>query len=93
MFFYNSSSGKTLAYLLPIFQNLLTLATSPLTRSSLGTVAIVLCPTRELAHQVYDTIDTILSVHYPGSRWIVPGILSGGENKKSEKARLRKGYT
>jgi ATP-dependent RNA helicase DDX31/DBP7 len=26
-------------------------------------------------------------------QWLVPGVLSGGEKKKSEKARMRKGVT
>uniref|UniRef100_A0A8D2IT83 ATP-dependent RNA helicase n=1 Tax=Varanus komodoensis TaxID=61221 RepID=A0A8D2IT83_VARKO len=42
-----------------------------------GPYALVLVPTRE--------------VSYAPFTWIVPGVLMGGEKKKSEKARLRKG--
>ncbi|KAJ3255384.1 ATP-dependent RNA helicase dbp7 [Boothiomyces macroporosus] len=67
------------------------------TRST-GTFAIILAPTRELAQQIATVLESLL--HYTinasenGTRfkhWIVSGILVGGESKKSEKARLRKG--
>ena len=90
-------SGKTLSYLLPIVQPLLNASSSApplqLNRSALGTLAVVVCPTRELVQQVYDTLDRLLAVHYTGGRWIVPCMLSGGEKKKAEKARIRKGYS
>ncbi|KAJ2725182.1 ATP-dependent RNA helicase dbp7 [Coemansia sp. Benny D115] len=97
-----TGSGKTLAYLLPIYHRLLQAslkATSgaPASRE-MGTFAIILTPTRELAQQVYETAQSL--VHMPlnkgnGKRmhWMVPGIVIGGDSKQSEKARLRKGIT
>lgn len=47
-------------------------------------------PTRELATQTYNMANHLCSKSFP---WIVAGCLSGGEKRKSEKARLRKGIT
>jgi ATP-dependent RNA helicase DDX31/DBP7 len=82
-----TGSGKTLAFALPILHTLLSLPTEyhKYDRTS-GLFAIILTPTRELAKQ----IETVLTVLTAGT-WIVPGWLLGGERKKSEKARLRKG--
>lgn len=78
-----TGSGKTLAFLLPILDILLR---EPITRQS-GLFAIILTPTRELAAQIYAVLEDVLRCHHH----IVPGIVVGGEKKKSEKARLRKG--
>ncbi|CAG8762653.1 14681_t:CDS:2 [Cetraspora pellucida] len=101
-----TGSGKTLAYLLPIVHRLIRITTdlqnaNPKTRSplsrSIGTLAIILTPTRELAKQILSVLESLLNL--PPSRlsdrhlthWIVPGSVIGGEKKQSEKARLRKG--
>ena len=55
-----------------------------------GTRCIILCPTRELASQTLVVAER-LCLH--SFRWIVPGCLSGGEKRKSEKARIRKGIS
>ncbi len=81
-----TGSGKTLTYLIPIFETLCALADKKVSRSD-GTLALILCPTRELCLQVLD-IATIISRRYT---WIVPGSIHGGENRSKEKARLRKG--
>jgi ATP-dependent RNA helicase DDX31/DBP7 len=103
-----TGSGKTLSYLLPIIQSLLPLCeTSWIDRSCLGTIAIILAPTRELAHQIYEVAEKLCNLHLAeksgsddnggeGSstrrtRWIVPGLLSGGATRNHEKSRLRKG--
>ncbi len=52
-----------------------------------GLFAIVLGPTRELCKQIYTVLESVLRC----AHWIVAGIVIGGEKKKSEKARLRKG--
>ncbi|KAF8476959.1 P-loop containing nucleoside triphosphate hydrolase protein [Kalaharituber pfeilii] len=57
-------------------------------RSS-GLFAIILAPTRELARQIMSVLTTLTFSH--AHHWIVPGCVTGGEKKKSEKARLRKG--
>lgn len=55
-------------------------------RSS-GTHAIIISPTRELSLQIYEVLRRLLRP-FPQ---IVPGVIMGGEKRKSEKARLRKG--
>ncbi|KAJ8096570.1 P-loop containing nucleoside triphosphate hydrolase protein [Lipomyces tetrasporus] len=80
-----TGSGKTLAYVLPIIHALMN-SPETLTRES-GLFAIIIAPTRELASQIYSVLESVVRCcHY-----IVPGIVIGGEKKKSEKARLRKG--
>lgn len=64
-----TGSGKTLAYLVPIINILC--KTEPKIDRSQGTLALVLCPTRELCIQVLNTATTLLNafVH------IIPGAL------------------
>ena len=83
-----TGSGKTLAYLLPIVQKIMSLSdsTQRIHRNS-GLFAIVLSPTRELSKQVSVVLENLLRC----APWIVSGTVIGGEKKKSEKARLRKG--
>ncbi|NWQ62476.1 DDX31 helicase, partial [Neopipo cinnamomea] len=80
-----TGSGKTLAYGIPLVQSLQGME-SKIQRSD-GPYALVLVPTRELALQSFDTVQKLLKPF----TWIVPGVLMGGEKRKSEKARLRKG--
>ncbi|XP_075416695.1 ATP-dependent DNA helicase DDX31 [Tenrec ecaudatus] len=80
-----TGSGKTLAYCIPVVQSLQAMKTR-IQRSD-GPYALVLVPTRELALQSFDTVQKLLKPF----TWIVPGVLMGGEKRKSEKARLRKG--
>ena len=102
-----TGSGKTLAYLLPIVEKIISLSRLDPTNSSKedapvekaskddasklqrqsGLFAIIVAPTRELCKQIYVVIERLLGcAHY-----IVAGNVLGGEKKKSEKARLRKG--
>ncbi|ORY80398.1 P-loop containing nucleoside triphosphate hydrolase protein [Protomyces lactucae-debilis] len=83
-----TGSGKTLAYLLPIVNRLCQIPAGLQSRDR-GCFALIVAPTRELAQQIYHVVDTLLNSHR--ARWIVPVLLIGGEKKKSEKARLRKG--
>lgn len=85
-----TGSGKTLAFLLPVINDLLQMTVSQQMERSVGTMALILCPTRELSVQVHSVLEKIMSFSYK-NRWIVTGLLTGGEKKKSEKARLRKG--
>lgn len=80
-----TGSGKTLAYALPIVQKLQDIRPK-LTRDG-GIQALVIVPTRELAIQVYELFIKLLKPY----TWIVSGYLTGGEKRKAEKARLRKG--
>lgn len=80
-----TGSGKTLAFLLPILSRILNM-NARVDRKS-GCFALVIAPTRELASQIYSVASMLTnSCHY-----LVPCLLIGGERKKSEKARLRKG--
>lgn len=79
-----TGSGKTLAFLLPILENIISTNNGKIDRNS-GCFAMIITPTRELASQIHQVFQSI-SVHY-----LVPCLLIGGEKKKSEKARLRKG--
>ncbi|XP_039288781.1 probable ATP-dependent RNA helicase DDX31 [Nilaparvata lugens] len=80
-----TGSGKTLAYALPIL-HLLQQFEPKITRAD-GIKALVVIPTRELALQTYECFNKLVK----SFAWLVPGLLVGGEKKKSEKARLRKG--
>lgn len=80
-----TGSGKTLAFLLPILTRILDMKTR-VDRQS-GCFAMIITPTRELASQIYSVMALLTQCcHY-----LVPCLLIGGERKKSEKARLRKG--
>ncbi|PIK39282.1 putative ATP-dependent RNA helicase DDX31 [Apostichopus japonicus] len=80
-----TGSGKTLAFSIPIIQSLQ--CAQPKVQRSDGVYAVILAPTRELALQSFETLQTLVKPF----NWIVPGCITGGERKKSEKARLRKG--
>lgn len=80
-----TGSGKTLAFVLPIVEKLMA-ESNEINRQS-GLFALILTPTRELASQIYSILESLLRCHHH----IVPGIVVGGEKKKSEKARIRKG--
>ncbi|OJA09195.1 hypothetical protein AZE42_00705 [Rhizopogon vesiculosus] len=99
-----TGSGKTMSFLLPIIQDLLPLSTLSYIDRSIGTLAIIIAPTRELAKQISDVLEALLqlklrpegeqedaesSTRY--TRWLVSGLLSGGATRAHEKARLRKG--
>ncbi|EED22966.1 ATP dependent RNA helicase (Dbp7), putative [Talaromyces stipitatus ATCC 10500] len=94
-----TGSGKTLAYLLPLVQRIINLKNSGAISNNngkgsgdsihrdAGLFAIVLAPTRELCKQISVVLENLLRC----AHWIVAGTVIGGEKKKSEKARLRKG--
>ncbi|KAM9858331.1 ATP-dependent DNA helicase DDX31 isoform 2-T2 [Aulostomus maculatus] len=80
-----TGSGKTLSFAVPLVQSLQAL--QPKVRRSDGPLAIIIVPTRELAQQTFQTFQKLLKPF----TWIVPGVLMGGEKRKAEKARLRRG--
>ncbi|KAG2338709.1 DEAD-domain-containing protein [Suillus weaverae] len=101
-----TGSGKTMSFLLPIIQDLLPLSTHSYIDRSIGTLAIIIAPTRELAKQISDVLEALLTLKLcpdgeqedaEGStrytRWLVSGLLSGGATRAHEKARLRKGVS
>jgi ATP-dependent RNA helicase DDX31/DBP7 len=80
-----TGSGKSIAYLSPILHSLMSI-TPPIQRTD-GTRALIIVPTRELCVQVSEVLTQLSKVCVN----IVVGSISGGEKKKSEKERLRKG--
>ncbi|XP_002023596.2 probable ATP-dependent RNA helicase CG8611 [Drosophila persimilis] len=80
-----TGSGKTLAYALPLVEKLQ--GQVPHIKRTDGVVALIIVPTRELVVQTYELFQKLVKPY----TWIVPGSLLGGESRKSEKARLRKG--
>ena len=99
-----TGSGKTLGYLLPIVQRIMALSQkehtdiqasradqdgAPRTKvhRNSGLFAIILAPTRELSSQISGVLGLLLQK----APYIVSSTVIGGEKKKSEKARLRKG--
>ena len=99
-----TGSGKTLSFLLPIIQDLLPLSSLSYIDRSIGTLAIIIVPTRELASQISEVLDSLLKLRLRPvddtgedstaprlTRWLVSGLLIGGSTRGHEKARLRKG--
>lgn len=82
-----TGSGKTLTYALPIVERLQRI--QPKLNRSQGIHALVIVPTRELCIQTYELFVKLVKPF----TWLVPGYLSGGEKRKTEKARLRNGIT
>ncbi|OAL54339.1 ATP-dependent RNA helicase DBP7 [Pyrenochaeta sp. DS3sAY3a] len=89
-----TGSGKTLSYLLPIVQRLMDLSENMKKRKvddnvqrNSGLFAIIMAPTRELSKQIALVLEKLLGC----AHWLVATTVIGGEKKKSEKARLRKG--
>jgi len=84
-----TGSGKTLSYVIPLIQLLFDLSLERKIQRSDGTFALILAPTRELCIQIEKVVKQV-SISFP---WIVSGSVMGGEKKKAEKERLRKGVT
>ncbi|PNY29350.1 ATP-dependent RNA helicase DBP7 [Tolypocladium capitatum] len=85
-----TGSGKTFSYLLPMIHRVLLLSAASgsqqIHRDS-GVFAIIVSPTRELAKQVHAVLEQLIQP-FP---WLVSTAITGGESKKAEKARIRKG--
>ena len=99
-----TGSGKTFSFLLPIIQDLLPLSSLSYIDRSIGTLAVIIAPTRELASQISEVLDALLKLRLRPAddtgedsnaprltRWLVSGLLIGGSTRTHEKARLRKG--
>lgn len=82
-----TGSGKTLAYLIPIINEFMNMI--PAIKREDGTRALIIAPTRELCTQIADVLTKLTRCCIR----IVGGSITGGEKRKSEKARLRKGIT
>lgn len=84
-----TGSGKTFAYLLPMLHRVLQLSSREgrrIHRDS-GVFGIIVAPTRELARQTHTVLEQLIRP-FP---WLVSTSITGGESKKAEKARIRKG--
>ncbi|CAM1511539.1 Fc.00g090520.m01.CDS01 [Cosmosporella sp. VM-42] len=85
-----TGSGKTFSYLLPILHRVLLLSGgvngTQIHRDS-GVFAIIVSPTRELAKQTHTVLEQLIRP-FP---WLVSTAITGGESKKAEKSRIRKG--
>ena len=85
-----TGSGKTFSYLLPMLHRVLMLSGSDgakqIHRDS-GIFAIIVSPTRELAKQTHTVLEQLIRP-FP---WLVSTAITGGESKKAEKSRIRKG--
>lgn len=78
-----TGSGKTVAFLLPVVE----LICSKLKfKKHNGTGALVIAPTRELACQIYETLEKLMDKHTP-----TYGLIIGGENRKVEVKKLEEG--
>ncbi|KAH8583181.1 Dbp7p [Cryptosporidium sp. chipmunk genotype I] len=85
-----TGTGKTLSFLVPAIQRSLLneIGKTTIQRGD-GTIILILTPTRELCIQTIETARLIVQK----MSWCVTGCICGGEKRKSEKARLRKGIT
>ncbi|KAG6200654.1 ATP-dependent RNA helicase dbp7 [Claviceps purpurea] len=85
-----TGSGKTFAYLLPMLHRVLKLSGNSdgrqIHRDS-GIFGIIVSPTRELAKQTHTVLEQLIRP-FP---WLVSTAITGGESKKAEKSRIRKG--
>lgn len=80
-----TGSGKTMSYLVPVINDLMSL--NPRIDRSEGCRALIMAPTRELCTQIAEVLEKLTKCCV----WIVGGCITGGERRKSEKGRLRKG--
>lgn len=102
-----TGSGKTLSFLIPIIQDLLPLSGLSYINRSIGTIAVIIAPTRELARQISDVLEALLKLRLRPyeenpddkaeddsprlTRWLVSGLFTGGSTRAHEKSRIRKG--
>lgn len=88
-----TGSGKTLAFILPILNRLILerRTMEGVDTRALGTLVLLIVPTRELAAQTQQAVASIIAKLRGRDHWPVCATLSGGDRRKSEKAALRKG--
>ena len=81
-----TGTGKTLSYLLPIFSNLLAPSSSGNAESGMGTRALVVVPTRELAHQIHNECLKLAQ----GRKWKLVLLSKATVNSLSDKTVRKK---
>lgn len=77
-----TGSGKTLAFLVPVVELMSKLKFN----HKMGTGAIIISPTRELAMQIFKVLKALMKNHSQ-----TYGLLIGGVDKRDEAAKLAKG--
>lgn len=82
-----TGSGKTLAFTIPLIQMMYEMSQVNKITRDMGTIALIIAPTRELSIQIQTVIQKVAQKF----GWLISGIIMGGENKKKEKARIKKG--
>lgn len=82
-----TGSGKTLAFTIPLIQMMYEMSQKNKITRDLGTIALIIAPTRELSIQIQSVIQKVAQKF----GWLISGVIMGGENKKKEKARIKKG--
>ncbi|EEH44499.1 ATP-dependent rRNA helicase SPB4 [Paracoccidioides brasiliensis Pb18] len=75
-----TGSGKTLAFLIPMVERLLRLD-SPIKKHHIG--AIIISPTRELATQIYNVLQSLLAFHGPSATCLQSAENGIGEQNES----------
>lgn len=80
-----TGSGKTMAYLVPVINDLMSI--TPKIDRAEGCRTLIMAPTRELCTQIAEVLEKLTKCCV----WVVGGCITGGERRKSEKGRLRKG--
>jgi len=78
-----TGSGKTIAFLVPAIE---LICAKLQFKPHNGTGCIVIAPTRELAMQIFETLEKLMENHTPTF-----GLLIGGENRKVEVKHINKG--
>jgi len=81
-----TGSGKTAAFAMPIIQKILHLANDSPSPAKHPVLALILAPTRELAHQIYKVFCELSEFTS-----LKIGVLVGGEPIESQKQLLQKG--
>lgn len=89
-----TGSGKTVAYLLPMFTHILD--QPPLAHDATGPIGLVLAPTHELAQQIYDVARDVLSVEVnrvsKQREALLRGLaVTGGAQMYEQKQTLKRG--
>jgi len=78
-----TGSGKTVAFLLPIVE---LICVKLKFKPHNGTGCLIIAPTRELATQIFETLEKLMDKHTP-----TYGLIIGGENRKIEVKKLEHG--
>lgn len=85
----STGSGKTLAYGIPLFEHFVRESANKIRNGKKGansTLALIIAPTRELAHQITDHINALTSKHKPEAPRIAT--ITGGLSVQKQERQL-----